>query len=210
MADIPCDPSPNKICSFPIARIRQGPSYRTSLSQKGKYSMLVRLIAATIFAFGFTLTASAQDGVALKRTTISGWNVAKIQTPRDGLSCQAFKCNTAKCDVDTADAVVRLWGSAKRRAVTPMIGTQLTAPGAASASISINGISFPLSQAKNSRGKLFIAKKASDDAKIIALAAANPRGTITFKSDQAIAKFRLNGVARVLSFFEKECAIPRP
>lgn len=172
--------------------------------------MPLKFATTLLFALLFAAPVTAQDGEILKRTKIAGWNVSKLQTPKDGLSCQAYKCNTAECNVDTAEATVRLWGSERRKAVTPMIGTNRTASGASDATISIGGTAFPLSQAKGSRGKLFIADDAADDARIIRLAAANPRGTVTFTSRQASAVFRLNGVSRVLAFFEKECGIPKP
>ncbi len=168
-----------------------------------------RLLAAIVFGVLAT-TVSAQDTQTLKRAAISGWQVLKLQTPKDGLSCQAVKCNTSKCDVDTAEATIRFWGSQNRQAITPMIGTRLTVKGARNATVTIADATFPLTQAQNSRGKLFIAKNASDDQKIMQLVAANPKTTITFRSDQAIATFRLNGIPRVLSFFARECAIPKP
>ena len=151
---------------------------------------------------------SAQN--VLKSESISGWDVTKIETPRDGLSCQAFKCNTRNCNGPSAEAFVRLWGSNRRQAITPMIGMQQAAAGAGKATVAVAGRSFPLEQAKRSKGKLYIARRASDDAKIMKLIATNPDGTITFASNKGSAVFRLKGVGRVLAFFQKECAIPLP
>lgn len=169
-----------------------------------------RIIAFSSIIGTSAVPATAQESEVLKETMIARWNVVKVQTPNDGLSCQAYKCNTRVCDVDTAEATFRLWGSEKRKSVTPMIGSQTAKSGVRGATATVADQSFPLSQAKGSRGKLFIAKRPDDDAKIMRLLALNPRGTITFTSGKGGARFQLKGIGRVISFFERECSIPKP
>lgn len=174
-----------------------------------KPSLLLFLFVWNLTVFWNT-ESTAQSSQTLKERMISGWAVMKVMTPKHGLSCQALKCSTRACDADTATASLRLWGSNYRQAVTPMIGMQAASAGAQNAIISVAGKRFPLVQSRASRGKLFIAQRPSDDALIMKLAAATPKGTITFSSDKGSAVFRLKGIERVLAFFEKECEIPRP
>lgn len=91
-----------------------------------------------------------------------------------------------------------------------MIGMNSTVSGAKNTTVTIADKSFALAQAKNSRGKLFIAKDPNDDTTIMELIAANPKGTITFMSSKGGAQFRLNGVNKVLAFFKRECGISNP
>jgi len=152
---------------------------------------------------------AAQDSTILDRTQISGLSVSKLETPRDGLSCQAFCCLGAGCTADTADAAFRLWGSARRNAVTPMVGMAATRGGATRARLVIGGTSFPLEQSKGSRGDLFIAASAQDDTRIVSALASQSRTTARFESDQGRATFRMQGVAQILAYFERECGIAR-
>ena len=170
----------------------------------------LRLILISAYFLVLSVMASAQEGQVLKEASISGWKVSKFQTPREGLSCQAFKCNSANCNVDTAEAVVRLWGSARRKAVTPMIGMKATRSGASNASLTVADQSFPLSQTQKSRGKLFIATRPEDDVKILRLMSQRGADSVTFSSNKGSATFRLSGANRVLKFFQRECGIPIP
>ncbi|MEL6806290.1 MAG: hypothetical protein AAFO97_00810 [Pseudomonadota bacterium] len=166
-------------------------------------------LALPVF-MAFTVGATAQEAQFLKGTVINDWEVSKLETPRDGLSCQALKCTKRPCNADTSQATLRLWGSKRRQAVTPMMGMQRTTSGARRAKLTIANSSFPLEQSQKSRGKLFIAKDAADDIEIIRLMIANPKGTVDFSSSKGGVKFPLTGIEDVLAFFQRECSIPRP
>lgn len=151
------------------------------------------------------LAAYSQSLKTIDERQIRGWTVKKLETPNDGLSCQALKCNTQNCS--KADTSILLWGSVKRNAVTPMIGANFAAGGARAAQVTVGKSTFPFEQARNSSNKRYIAKDPMDDSRLLRSMRQNPSAQLSFKTNAGEARFKLRGLRQVLSYFERECGI---
>lgn len=158
----------------------------------------------------FACLSNGATAEILEEKNISGWKVTFLDTPNSGLSCQARKCNTRSCSDSKAVASILLWGSERRKAITPMIGADFADAGARNATLSIGELTFPAVQ-PNTDSNRYMTKDQSDDIVLLRSMAANQRkGTLTLATKKGSAVFTLKGLDRVLSYMEKKCGIPKP
>ncbi len=103
-----------------------------------------------------------------------------------------------------------LWGSADRKAVTPMVEGEFSFVKARDATLTIGGLTVVMEQREQAVAKRYIAKNQADDARIMAELARNRNEMVSFKTERGEARFRLTGLERVLNFFERQCGILKP
>ena len=104
---------------------------------------LVLFALAVVFT---TTAAFAQESTVLDERRIDRWLVTKLETPSSGLSCQALRCNTRTCDNARTATFFRLWGSARRQAITPMLGADFAYDGVQTAVVDIGERRFAFEQ----------------------------------------------------------------
>ncbi|WP_039161977.1 hypothetical protein [Leisingera sp. ANG-M1] len=145
------------------------------------------------------------------QTVIKGWSVIEAKTDRDGLSCQALRCDQPDCNSREASVSLLLWGSKYRNAITPMVGLGSDLPRRFPAQLSVGGKAFAFSQNKKPGPHRLLPKRKTDDAKIIrAMLTAlsrDPQANAHVTSSLGEQKISLDGLPEVLAYFEEHCWI---
>ena len=166
-------------------------------------------LATSVFAFALLIGASAQAEI-IEEKKISGWIVTYLKTENSGLSCQARRCNKKNCGDPKTVASMNLWGSARRKAITPMVGANFANAGIKNAKLVVGELEFDAVQ-PNTDSIRYMTKNQSDDIVLLrAMVANQKKGSISLVTKAGTATFRLKGLDRVLAYFEKTCGIPRP
>ncbi|WP_170418438.1 hypothetical protein [Ruegeria atlantica] len=145
-----------------------------------------------------------------EQQAISGWDVIKARTDRDGLSCQAVRCDQPNCN-RRSNASLLLWGSENRNAITPQVGLGAGLPKGFTAELEVAGQSFDFIQNKPPGPNRLVPKNESDDAKIVQAisnaAAQNAKSTVSVKSELGSFQIPIKAAPKVLRFFKSRCGI---
>ncbi|RBW62545.1 hypothetical protein DS906_02535 [Ruegeria sp. A3M17] len=145
-----------------------------------------------------------------EQQAISGWDVIKAQTNKDGLSCQAVRCDKPNCN-RRSNASLFFWGSQKRNAITPQVGLGEGLPKGFTAELEVSGQTFDFVQDKPPGPHRLVPKNESDDAKIVQAiskaAAQNAKETVSVKSELGTFQIPIKATPKVLRFFRSRCGI---
>ncbi len=166
--------------------------------------MRVLIILAAII-IGTVSSASALT--VQKQKTVSGWSALVGQTKYDGQTCQAMKCKGG-CS-SKSKISLNLWGSKRRRAITPLLGISTNYPRGTKATVMVAGKKFRFHKSRKNRTTKFLPIRASDDAKFIrALLNAQARNLV-FRARNETVSLSTSGVHNAIKYIDAQCGIRR-